>query len=362
MWKLSSDLHKFVFFLIVTLFIIFFLFPGMYMGTYRLINKVDSSIYARYATNERFEENIFFNAEIEKNTGILEQLERAINDFAGVSRIQEFAYVIIENQSEVEYIVSNNEKYQAYLISVGSSIDDLIDWSEKTATLDDKISMGCLYLTFLLISIIMVVPFGFRKTFYVCAGIIYTIAMLSMFSDGISDYFVANILSIIAKLSSDVFTYKDMDQWNVIINQAFKESALTFIIFDTVIQICQNDKNEKLEKSCRYIYFSMEIQCSYLEQFEDAYDAYIARMIIPVDTVIKFCRKNIRKYKKKINKKRLSDLNKKALRIQCSYYEQLGEMLVFLRYKNIEKHTTKNYISYLRQIQWLMYKCDIGQK
>lgn len=361
MWKFSDDLKKFAFFLVVTLLIVCFLFPDMYMGTYRLINNVDSSIYSRYATNEKFEENVFFSAEIEKSTGIIEQLESEISDFVGVSRIQEFAYVIIKNQSKVEDIVSNNEKYQAYLTSVGSSVDDLIVWSEKTAALDDKISMGCLYLTFLLISIIMVVPFGFRKIFYVCAGITYTIAMLSTFTDGIADYLIANVLSFLAKLSSDVFTYRDMEQWNLIINQAFKESTLTFIIFDTVVQICQNNKKERLERACRYIYSSMEIQCSYLEQFQNAPDAYVAKMIMPIDAVIMLCRKKIRKNKKKMNNKRLSEVKKNALSIQSGYYEQLGEKLVFLRYNNNEKHTTKEYIAYLRQIQWLMYKCDIGE-
>ena len=62
-----------------------------------------------------------------------------------------------------------------------------------------------------------------------------------------------------------------------------------------------------------------------------------------------------------MNNKRLSEAKKNALSIQYSYYEQLGEKLVFLRYNNSEKHTTKEYISYLRYIQWLMYKCDIGQ-
>lgn len=98
----------------------------MYMGAYRLINIVDASIYDRYATNEKFEKNGFFDAEIVENTKIIEQLVSEIDDFVGVSRIQEFAYVITENQSEVEDIISNNEKYQEYLISVGSSIDDLI--------------------------------------------------------------------------------------------------------------------------------------------------------------------------------------------------------------------------------------------
>ena len=143
--RFFDNLQKFAIFLVVTLLIVSFLFPSMYMGTFRLINNVDSSIYARYATNGKFEENLFFSTEIEKNTGIIEQLESKIDDFVGVSRIQEFAYVIIENQSEVKDIIYTNQKYQAYLRSIGSSVDDLIDWSEKTAALDDRIAMGCLY-------------------------------------------------------------------------------------------------------------------------------------------------------------------------------------------------------------------------
>lgn len=77
-----------------------------------------------------------------------------------------------------------------------------------------------------------------------CAGIAYTTAMLSIFTDDISDYLVANVLAFLAKLSSGVFTYRDMEQWNLIINQAFKEGTLTFIVFDTVVQICQNNKEE----------------------------------------------------------------------------------------------------------------------
>ena len=362
MGKFSDELTKFGYFLLVSLLVVCFLFPFMYLGTYKLINNIDSSIYARYATNEKFEENIFFNATVEEKTGIIKQLESEINDLIEFSRIQEFAYVIIQNQNKVEDIVSNNADYQTYLISIGSSVDDLIDWSEKTAALDDKISMGCLYLTFLLISIVMVVLFGFRKTFYVCAGITYTVAMLSMFTDGISDYLVANVLSLLAKLSSDVFTYRDMTQWNLIFNQAFKESTLTFIIFDTVVQICQNNKKEQFEKSCRYIYSSIDIQCSYLEQYQNLSNTYIAKMIMPIDSVIKHCRKNANKVQKKMKNKRLSDANIKALNIEHGYYNQLEKLLLFLQFNNSEEHTTKEYISYLRETQWLMYKCNIAIK
>jgi len=355
----EEKLTKLALLLVVTLFLTLGLLPFLFKGTYWLINNVDTSIYVRYATNEKFEENVFLSAEIEEKTGIIEDLAETINDLAEVSSIQKFAYLIAENREEVEVVISNNEKYQKHLLSVGSSVDDFLDWSEKTAALDEKISMACIYLLFLLISFIMVVVFGFRKLFYVCAGITYTCAMLSMFTDGISDYLVANLLSFFAKMALDVFTYRDMEAWKLIVNQAFKESTLTFIIFDTVVQICQSNKKEKFDKNCRYIFFSMEIQCSYLEQFEDTSDKYIARMVLPSADVLKLCKKKIKKYTKEIKKKRISDVRRTILSAQCDDFKQLDRMLIFFRNNN-EKHSTKEYISYLRQVQSLMHRLGIS--
>ncbi len=352
---------KIVSFSLVFLLIISLLFPGMYMGAYKLINHVDPSIYARYATNQKFDENIFFKAEVEEKTGIIEQLQTEIPDLATVSRIQEFASVILQNQSKVERILANNEKYQDYLKNAGSSVEDLIDWSKKTAALDDKIIMGCLYLTFLIISAIMVILFGFRTAFYIGAGIVYGISILSAFSDGISDYLVANVFAFIAKLSSDIFTYQDMNQFNIIFSQAFKESTLTFIIFDTVVQTFQSNKKTHLEKSCRYIYSSMEIQRSYLEQFQNFSDpdyAYIAKMKLPTAAVENLCSKEIKSCTKKLHRKFLSDTQKNSFRIRCNDHEQLKENLRVIR-SNTQPRTTKEYISLLRQIQLLMYKCNI---
>ena len=55
-----NNLIKFAIFLGVTLLIMLVIFPLMYMGSYELINNVDSSIYVRYATNNKYDKNIFF--------------------------------------------------------------------------------------------------------------------------------------------------------------------------------------------------------------------------------------------------------------------------------------------------------------
>lgn len=355
MKKLDESLYKFIGFIVVMLLMINLLFPCMYMGLYKLIHSVDSSIYVRDATNGKFGENIFFNEEIESKTEIWKQLEKEIDELSEVTRIQDAASILIEHQDEVLKIIEDNEDYQAHLIDVGSSVEELIKWSEKISSLDDRLSMTSLYLTFLFISFVMVVLFGFRKIFYVCAGITYIIAMLSVFSGGISDYLVARVLSIFTKLSSDVLMYRDMEELKSIFSQAFKESALTFIIFDVVVQLYQNDRKEKVEKVVRYLYHSLEFQCSYFSQFENLPHTYIARLTVPVDAVVKLCGKNIRDNNKKIGKKKLSKMEKNNLEQQNRQLMQLRESLSYIAYKNCEEHTTKEYISCLQQLQWLMY-------
>lgn len=239
-------------------------------------------------------------------------------------------------------------------MSIESSVDDMLDWSRKMAKLDDNIALVCLYIIFLLISFVMVVPFGFRTFFYLSAGITYIFSMLSVFSDGVSDYLIANILSLLAKLTDDTFTYKDMEQWEIIFNQAFKESTLTFIIFDTVIQTYQNYNKEKIEKKFKYLYASLEIQCSYLKEIKNS--SYVARLKVNVKDIQKYCKKNIKQYNKEINKKNILPSWKNSLIVWHSYYEKLEELLEFMENNN-QEFTSKEYIAYLRKIQWLMYIC-----
>ena len=349
-----DDLRKFGICLsVIGVFVIIVVLP-MYKEAFRLINNVDSSIYARYATNTKFEENVFFNEKIEKNTGILKQLRNEISELEGVTEIQRFAYVLTENKSVVEKVVLNNEKYQSYLIEIGSSVEDLLDWSEKIASISEKILMGCLYLVFCSIAVIMVIVFQFRKVFYVCAGLVYVIAMLSHFTDGISDYLFANVIAILEKLSVDVI-YRDIEPMRMIIHQAFKEGALTFIIFDTAVQLYQN----KMKEEMRYVFFSINVQCDYLAcAQDDDSEAYIAQMVLPIDSLMKRLRNKIMMYKIKTNINNVLKIKTDDLSEKCAYYERLKEKLEFFQCKNNTKYTTKEYVSHLRQLQKLLYTCN----
>lgn len=219
-------------------------------------------------------------------------------------------------------------------------------------------SIACFYLTFLLVSFIMVVLFKFRKTFYIFAGTIYAVAILSTFSDGISDYLVANVLALIAKLSSDVFTYSDMEEIKLIFFGAFKESMLSFIIFDSVIQICQNNYKEKKVREVRYLYGSLEAQCAYLNQFRDLSKGYSAKLLVPKDEVVKRCDKMIKMNNKMLKGKKILPDTKKDLEKQNEELAQLKKLLEI--YSNCgSMFTTNKHIFNLRQIQYLMRKYDI---
>lgn len=352
------ELYNLFIFLIITLLILR-MFPFIYIGSYSLINKVDSTIYARYSTSDKFDENVFYNTEVIKEAGILDQF--IDNTDEDDILIQHFAHIIYDNKDEIREVISNNAYYQDYLVNIGSSVDELIEWSEKISLLDSRIMMASLYLTFLIITLVMVVIFKYRKSFYICAGVVYIIAILSEFTDGISDYIVVNVASAIGMLAQNEYIYEDIEGWRIIFNQAFKESTLTFIILDTVIQILLNNYKERIEKAIRYLYTSLEIQCSYLSLFENSTYKYIAKLKIANNKIIKICNKQIRKNCKIINKKMTSTEIKNNLKRQNDRLSMLKRLLQNCCC-NSNEYTTKEYILQLREIQCLMYQCNLVQE
>ena len=354
----EKNMLKFLLFIVVAYLIMRIFFPALYLNLYSMINLTDSSIYARYATNEMYDENVFFNEDVEDKTEILAQLEKAIPEISTITRIQDFANIIVKNEIDAKNIFYNNERYQEYLVSIESSVDDLMVWCEKVSLLDYNLAMASLYLTFLIIACIMVIPFGFRKTFYILAGVTYIIASLSFFSDGISDYLVAQLISLLAKISSGVFTYGDMNELKTHFLQTFKEGTLTFIIFDTVIQILQNSHSSKIEKSILYLQQSIEIQLIYLSQFQEENYKYIAKFKVPVHEVLKICKKNIQRIEN-VKRKKISNIEKNRLEEQRNNNSQLIELLKTICFNEQNENTTKEYINCLKNIRWLMYKCNI---
>lgn len=332
--------------------------PVLYMGTYELINDVDTSIYSRYATNNKYDENIFFNTEVETSTGILSDLQENIDGIDNIKSKQEFAKVITENKEKVKQVINENSEYMKYLSDKGSSVEELMEWGEKTANLDNNILQLSLFLICMLYAGITVIIFKCRKTFYFLAGIIYTITIMSMFSGGISDYLVIKAMNIFLKFGNETLSYQDMDTMKSLFVQAYKESMVAFIIFDTIIQIVQGNRETRRKEEIKYVIYSLDYQIGFLKSFENNDIQYLSKFKIPVNTILKIIRKKQKCLDKKIKKAGKVLQYKEKLEKEKLRLNQLEEMIIDI-VKFSEMRTTCKYINILSNIRILVYECNI---
>ena len=343
--------------------IIFFLLikyglPILYSGTYELINHTDTSIYTRYATGNKYKENIFFNTDVETSTGILSELEENIEEMDNVKSKQDFAKVISENKEKVKQIINGNNKYRQYLSDQGSSVEELFEWSEKTAELVNNISQLSLFLLCMIFAGITVIAFKCRKTFYFIAGVIYTITIMSMFSGGISDYLVLKAMNVFLKLDKETLSYQDMDTMKSLFIQAYKESMVTFIIFDTIIQIVQGDRERKRKEEIRYIIYSLDYQINFLKKYKNDDYQYVARLKIPARTLLKKCRRKQKSLERSLNKAGKNIHSNSRIINEKNNIDKLMNKINEIINFNIAR-TTIEYIKILTEIRIHMYVLHI---
>lgn len=282
------------------LIVLYIGFYGIYFGFYQLINNVDVSIYNRYATENQFDWPVYFNEDVEEKTGIVSEINQIdeIIELPQSSSKQAIYKCMYENIDKVVNIMNENENYVYYLEKNNTSIENATKYIQKMAFMDDKILQMDIYLVFLLMCVITVGVFKYRKTFYVIAGITYLLVMASIFSGGLSDYLVTNAINILAKMQSSIFTYQNMEEAKVYYIDAFKESMMTFIIFDTVMQILGDKKDEKKQYQIRYAYNSINIQIDYFEEQEKNEYKFIGKMNFMANYILKDCNRKIKKFKK----------------------------------------------------------------
>lgn len=332
--------------------------PVLYWGTYQLINHTDTSIYARYATENKYDENIFFNAKVDKDTGILSELNCNISEFSSVKSTQDFARVITENKEKVAQIIDGNSRYKEYLSDQHSSSEELFEWSKKTAELDNNILQLNLFLICMIFAGITVIVFKCRKTFYFIAGTIYTITIMSMFSGGISDYLVLKAMNVFLKLGKTHLSYQDMDTIKLIFIQAYKESMVAFIIFDTIIQMVQGDRERRRKEEIRYIIYSLDYQISFLEKYKNDDNKYAARLNIPVGTLLKMCQRKQKSLERSLNKAGKNTHNNIRIINEKNNIEKLIIKINAITKQNVAC-TTSEHLEILREIRILMYTLHI---
>lgn len=341
---------------ITMLVILFCGFYGIYAGFYPLVNTIDNSIYNRYASNNKFDKNIYFNEDVENETHIYLQIcEIKELKVLSTNPIKQNIYRCMnDNIDKVRNIMNKNKDYLHYLEKNHTSVNDAMEFIKKMAYLDDKVLQMDIYLVFLIMCICTVSLFKYRKSFYICAGITYLIIMASTFSDGLSDYIVTNVINIIAKLQSGVFSYQNMEEAKAFYIEAFKESMLTFIIFDTVMQIRDNKNSEKKQYQMRYAFESLNVQINFLVEQVENDDKYVGKIICNTKLIYKECDRKIKELKKR------QKFYKNTYQLEC--WIKLRDSIDILAknyFTTRNAYSTKEYVQFLRHTRDCMIKCHL---
>lgn len=349
----AIKLVKWLFSIVIVLGIVPYV---IYLGFYQLVNNIDASIYNRYATENQFDWPVYFNKNVEEKTGILSEIEQEIIELPQNSSKQEIYRCMNENIDKIISIMNKNANYSNYLEENNTSIEKAAKYIQKMALMDDKILHMDIYLVLVLMCVITVSVFKYRKSFYVITGITYLLVVASVFSDGLSDYLVTNVINVFAKMQSSIFTYQNMEEAKVFFIDAFKESMMTFIIFDTVMQILDDKKYEKKQYQIRFVYNSINIQIDYFKEQEKSEYKFIGKMNFKANYILKDCNREIRKFEKlkREQKKHNKILDRYVYQLSC--WESLRDSIDLLIY-NKNSHSTEEYVGILKRARDSMIQC-----
>lgn len=287
-------------------------------------------------------------------------IDEVVNDINLLIEAYELRLFLDEHIDEVLEIAKANDDYVEYLVRQGSTLDDLSNFVYKMALIDDYILRVTMYTLFLIICVASLGFFKYRKGFYITAAIIYVIAMTSVFSGGLTDYVVTKIINVFVQINQDSFSYYDMEIFDLYLMDTLKESFMTVIIFDTILQF-GHEKNEiQKRKNIRYVFQSLDMQINYLQTVQNHENVYIARLNIPSIGLEKECKASIKKWRKSLEVQK--DKNDYYYKCKRNYEgnKALYQKLNWIRSNN-EAYSNEYYISILKEIKELMIECEYNQ-
>lgn len=258
------------------------------ISLFSLVMKVDEGIFYRYATDNKYGEDIFFSEKIDKETNVGKTIQEIfqLKGETQTSSIQDTFSKLLENEHFFIQEIEKNDVYISYLKSKDLTIQDLITYMNLIANLNSKIMNGSFYLSALILILLMYLLFRFRLELYFIAGVLYTFITLSTFTSGI----FANIffkpmrwLSQAMHIDQD---YK-FEEYAMYIEflPTVKEAFLTFIIFDTLVLAWREGWKRRRSMKLTEIYYSIDEVINVLSYLEisDSNSPFIRVSKIKVD-------------------------------------------------------------------------------
>lgn len=266
----------------------------MYMISYTVINVLDDSSYIRYATNGKYNEDIFFKVARKEIVHLDDMLEEFMkNELVTIEfkRQQDLFQEILKKENSFKNKVLQDPVYRAYLDKNNLTEDDAINYITKISQLDNVMLNASMFIVSLIYIAVYYFAFKYRKRIYLGSGLLYLVLMLDTFSSGL----LSNALyPYFKQIFSDV-NYEDYTLFIKGMLPAVKEATLTFLMFDAVFQYYVSRKNKRIASELKNTFDSLQ---EILNIQKDVEKAPNVNLIILKQfpnrsmTLYKFCKRN----------------------------------------------------------------------
>lgn len=344
---MDKKICKNIMFILFYSFVFVMLFRFFYFTSYNFINHLNPQIYSNYASDNQFDSNIFFYSDNDEENEVINNFKENLlnlDDIINAKRQQDLAGVLLENVEEVRKI-AHNTLYNEYLQSKELTFDHFIKYQEKIYRLDENLISFSLYITFIIIAICMIYLSKLRVSFYVLTGTVYLLSMMSMLTDGMFNYIFMDIINHIAQFTNN--EPSNITDVNMLFNNIIpelKESFLTFIIFETIVQNLIDNKNDEYNQKIRNFIYSLDVQIRYLEQQNDKPKFnYMPKFNFPVKELKKMI--ILQKRKNKKNKYKIEKILKFEAILKSIFQEK-------------KSYTLDEHINLLHEIRMLLYEIE----
>ena len=322
--------------------------------TFKTINRIDSSIWYRYASANLIDSMVFIkeNTETEEFLATVAELEGVKSALDSKDTLGLYEALLI-NFDKIREHVKIDTKYCDYLNSQGLSIDDFETILKALVDVKNVLLKFAFYIVLLAYCFYVVVLLRMRKIFYIMAGVIYIIMIASVFSSGISDYLLTILLNVLYKVEGQELTYVDAFILRDVFLSAFKESMLTFIIFDTVLQATEAKRDGKKKYSIEYYRESIAFQKEYLRENVALDKVYIGRLNVPINYIKRDLSKQKKYWEKCLKHQKVENKFFFKYRNNLDICQRLINNIDLLLY-NSKEHEKLYYINLLRSTEILI--------
>lgn len=269
------------------------LFIGSYMGLFNIVNALDVKAFYRYASDGKFDQDVYLQGAIKAETGLNDTLTSISPNSIGASFSREELRFLLKDQKLLEERLNGNPDYIVYLQKHDSTVSDVVYYMKKITSLDDIVLYAAMYIAALFYILNLYFLLKLRMSIFILSGLLYFILVVDSFMSGIFLDAFFPLIRNLNKLFNEgaLKSYEDYRIFSKNFLPAIREAALTFIILDTVVQSIKDAKKRKLTSKFIAAYIELDLTLQFLNGMN--IDLVVTRLNkLNLEAIEHFCKAN----------------------------------------------------------------------